>query len=1007
MPYKFRERRVKAVTRKSYLPWIAAVVLILAIGSTLPYVWTRYRARSERLRLVQAQQALGRGDLKGALFDARAILQRSPWNYLAQEVVDRATEALKAPDTMSWLRAARAIETGDDDQLLGIAEAFIEARDYVTADRALEKVSAERQNAAIYHDLRAQIAAARNDFVGARRRWEEAARLAPQDERYRIQVVALRLNPANPAERTEALAELDRLKQTPGGALPARRALIADARRLGDLARTRELAAELSAIDGAQFADRLVLLDVLHLLRPKREVEFQATLTELKSRASANPLDVATLAGWLVENGLAFHVREWAVDLPAVYFSQPPAAPMLAQASMQTAEWKGLEELVAGAHWGELEFLRLAFFSLALERQDSRNASDTVWEDALKAAEVAPGRLERLARACENWGWRDRVQEVLWKLAPSDWCPRWAMEYLWATAQWRRDTARMSQVAKLQLRMDPRDLTLRNNHAALALLLGEADEATRREAQAVHEESPASTPIAATYALSLFLQKRVHEAVAVLESYPAGDLRQPAVALYFGAFLAAAGQTERAAEYLRLAESARKLPEEAALVRVFTAVCEGRAREETGAHDAAQARWSDALRAADRQPVWLEILATTAIEWNWTAAADAALLKLATEDRCPPGAEERLWAAALKTGNETQLYRASRLLARIRPDDATTRSRYVLLTVLGQRTKEPPLSLAEQLVKQFPASADAAAALALALVQQGKSERAVEVLGAHPRQEPRAALYSGIVLAAAGRIDEAEPLLKIGAPSARYSEERALVTMMQAAFAAMRAEQRGSPRESDDHWARALEAARDRTDWVEMLARMAAAGAPRHAQAAMWKLAASENCPPWVVQALWAAASVKGTSSERYRASRLMAKSDPKDLAARCTWIVLALLTNQELDAPDREAKAVHSTHVTESAAAIAYALSLFLHEQRGEAIKVLTALPAAQLALPRTAFYLGVFLAAEGNTEPAATQLRAASRAQIFPEERAFAERAVTAEALRAIVWSWPVSTP
>ena len=51
-----------------------------------------------------------------------------------------------------------------------------------------------------------------------------------------------------------------------------------------------------------------------------------------------------------------------------------------------------------------------------------------------------------------------------------------------------------------------------------------------------------------------------------------------------------------------------------------------------------------------------EALAKTAQEWNWPARVDTARLKLAAADRCPAWGADRLWAAALKTGDAAQIF---------------------------------------------------------------------------------------------------------------------------------------------------------------------------------------------------------------------------------------------------------------------------------------------------------------------------------------------------------------
>lgn len=66
--------------------------------------------------------------------------------------------------------------------------------------------------------------------------------------------------------------------------------------------------------------------------------------------------------------------------------------------------------------------------------------------------------------------------------------------------------------------------------------------------------------------LSLYAKGDVKGALQAMDQLSQDQLRDPSVAVYYGVILAAAGQKERAREYLRRATQANLLPEEKALV---------------------------------------------------------------------------------------------------------------------------------------------------------------------------------------------------------------------------------------------------------------------------------------------------------------------------------------------------------------------------------------------------------------------------------------------------------
>ncbi|HEX9047495.1 MAG TPA: hypothetical protein VF988_10750, partial [Verrucomicrobiae bacterium] len=72
---------------------------------------------------------------------------------------------------------------------------------------------------------------------------------------------------------------------------------------------------------------------------------------------------------------------------------------------------------------------------------------------------------------------------------------------------------------------------------------------------------------ASTFALALHLQGHTREGIAALARLNDQSLHQPDVALYYGVLLAAIGESNNAAEYLKIAESkADWLPEEKRLL---------------------------------------------------------------------------------------------------------------------------------------------------------------------------------------------------------------------------------------------------------------------------------------------------------------------------------------------------------------------------------------------------------------------------------------------------------
>lgn len=1007
MPWKFRQPREKKRRYSRLIFRAVLIALLCAVVAGLPYAWSRYQQWGERRRLGRAQASLMRGDFRQALLDARSVQHSDPLSPAATEIIKHASEALQAPEALSWRRMQSAMEDGDADHLLGLADAFVKAADFASADRVLKKVKPADRDQARFHVLAARVAAKKGDAEAATTHWTHAARLTPEEDEPRLALAALQFATGSEEGRAEALRTIAAVKEKPRGRQAALRTLLADAQRRSDRAETREFAAELAASPDAAFADKLSLLASLHALRPKRDEEFSAYLAELQTAAAADAQAVFELMGWMVDNDLALVVLEWADRLSPELTDALPVSAGIAAANVRSSDWKNLRARVEPAAWGDMDFLRLAFLSLALERQGERSAATATWESALKAAEARPELLERLARVTGLWGWKERTEQVLWKLGPSEWCPRWVMDYLWAAAMARGDTPKLYEVSKLRLKMQPDSAATRNNHLNLALLTGQGSATTVQLAEALFKENPSNVFIASTYGFALYQEGKAKAAASIMQEFKPEQLSDPAVAQYYGIFLAAAGQTERAGEYLQLGTKAKQLPEEKSLVEFFGAVCRTRSLATTGDDSAAQTAWNEAIALAGSDPDRLERLCRMALDWDWPHRAETPLLKLAAFDRCPAWAAESLWSAVLKSGDAAQIYRASRLIAKSKPDDVDARTNFITLALLGNHEKDVPFQVVESHYQQNPDRPEVAAAYGLALCQQGKPEEAIALMAAlNPAQlqEPRTALYHGFILAAAGRSDEAQAQLKIGAPAVQFPAERTLLNVAQLAFEASKLDRSGDGKAADAAWNQAIAAADGRADWLEMLAKSAVkSGPPRHAEAALWKLSKEENCPHWAVDTLWETVRTHGTSDDRYKASKLVTKANPKNLTARRNSIILALLTGQAADAPQRQAEEFHKINISEPDAIVPQGLSLYLQNRGDEAIKLMAALSPEQLREPRTALYYGIFLASSETPAMALGYLRAGAGSQMFPEERALLERVATADPFKPVLKDLP----
>ena len=546
---------------------LGAVALLLLAGVLLlgPRAKRRYERWSATRRVQRAADFFGKGDFEHAALDARSALQVNPLDVEAMRVMAGSLEAMHLPSAMQWRRRVDSLGGGDAENTLAWAKDALAAGDAATADEVLAKLKPAERIGAPWHDLMARIALGKRDTAGAEAHWAEAVKADPKEQKYRLSLATLQAQTGKVATREGALEVLTELSAAPDKRLVALRTLLGDAMSHGDGAKARELAKTLASDPEATFADNLTRLTTLRTLKDPEATPY---LLQLKDGAVSKPEELYTLLMWMNEHELSLMVSEWVPELPPEVIAKPPVCISVADARARNHEWERIEDTLFAATWGEHDHLRQAYRARALDHlsEEDQAKAASAWEAALLAAGKRARAIESLAKLAASWGWERRAEEALWKFSATDQCPRWVREKLWGIALKRRDTQQLYTVAKLMVNADPRSIVSRNDAIFLGLLLRSTEAALHGQAEALHKEVPENPNVAATCGLSLFQRGRVDEAVALMEKFTLEQLREPAVARYYGSFLSATARRGEAAEFLGLGENGFVLPEETALI---------------------------------------------------------------------------------------------------------------------------------------------------------------------------------------------------------------------------------------------------------------------------------------------------------------------------------------------------------------------------------------------------------------------------------------------------------
>ncbi len=569
--------------------------IVLAVLFTAAYIakvklrapYHRWKAESHAW---QAAESLAHGDPKRALLDAKNALGHNPLNADATRIVAKSLETLGIAGAEDWRLRLDTLRPRDPENVPALANALLRSSGWESAEQRLETLDEAGRNTAAFHAVVAAIATEKHDAAAAEQHWAEAARLEPAEKKYRLNLAALRLESKVPGQREAALADLEQMRASPATGSEALRQLLGDAVRRHEAPRARALADALVAEKGSTFRDKLTRLTALRLTYDARSTPY---LIELRDAAITEPVNLYSLLAWMNTSDLALMVEEWVRFLPQEMISRPPAGLAVAEALMRCGEWQKLDDLIGTVKWGELEFMRKAFLTAALEHVGEEGEAAQEWTNAVASVRASSDGLERLARFAVQAKWAGRAEEIMRMLAAMPHCPRWVMDSLWKDAFQRGDTAQLQRLSAALAKSDPKGIAARNNYAFLSLLTRNADDNPQRIAETLHREHPENALITSTYALSLFQQGRTADAVALTSALKPDALREPQVALYHAIFLLSAGQPEKADDYLKLSAKWPMLPEEKTLLEraKATGVKAAGAAEDPQKPDASGALW--------------------------------------------------------------------------------------------------------------------------------------------------------------------------------------------------------------------------------------------------------------------------------------------------------------------------------------------------------------------------------------------------------------------------------
>lgn len=562
--YKYVEESVER-TQRTYIRLVFGIGLGFFLLVLLCWGGCRaYNVFESRHLTRRGAAYLGANELRQTALSARRALQLNPNNVAAVRLLARAAELSNDRSAIDWRRKAVELEPRSAEDALALANCALQFNDMVTAEKSLQRVEESARQSAEFHVTSARFAETKKKFAEAEEHWAKAVELAGDNKFYQLQFALAVLRMDNRAKRKTALSILEQLRADEKQRASATRALIADgAARHEDSEKLVTLARELEGYSEATFSDRLLYLDILRQLR---DPKFSENLTKVEKDAVAKPADLAALISWMKSSGLSLLAIDFAHTLSNEQLTKWPVSLAMAEAYAKLADWSALETAIKNQNWGHYEFLRHAYLALALRSQDKPAAADREWTAAQKEAGSEVQLLWALSRAAAEWGWKNETVQLLWTLSKQPEAQIEALQNLYQRYFEAEDTVGLYRVLTKLAELQPDDLVIQNNFAQVGLLLNADIERARKLAADVYHKESSNPAYTATYAFALYTKGDARGALEVMNGLSETQLKDPAVAAYYGVVLAAAGDSEKARDYLKAGASAKLLPEEKALL---------------------------------------------------------------------------------------------------------------------------------------------------------------------------------------------------------------------------------------------------------------------------------------------------------------------------------------------------------------------------------------------------------------------------------------------------------
>lgn len=553
-------------------PWIL-LILVIVLGTLALVarpVAREVRAWQARRQAVEAEALASQGQVTAALKQLQSAALLSPAELAVSRQIARLLSAAspgEPPAVAAWARVLKAAPRDEEAIVQSIVQRLLGAGDWEAARRDFEALAPEVQTKTLGRFARGILAWRQGRLAQAREDLAVAGQLAGPRllaGSIRLAESQVLLGTGSEADEQKALASLRLLQAEPFWAPQAGRLLREAHLRHRDFAAALREAEALTRLPEAT-AEAFLGVAAVHLAAGNRE-GLRQTLIGLRQRAKSDRALLGGLLVWLIQAGERASAAEIVEQTPEDDLGVSAAVGAAMFVLDRESRWERMRSLLRRGDWTGRELEREAWTARLAGQAKEESARQRAWEAALVAAGDQPALLRRLLDLARLWSWPREAEGVLARLALLPNADRRVLEDWWQTNVALRSARGIHAACRRLLEMGDNSLPVRNDYAAVALLLGEDLARAHRLALENFEAKPADSIYRTTYSASLRLQNRPADAWKVLL---ATVEESPALAFERIRVLAALGRADEARKLRDQVSPALLFPEQAAWWKEF------------------------------------------------------------------------------------------------------------------------------------------------------------------------------------------------------------------------------------------------------------------------------------------------------------------------------------------------------------------------------------------------------------------------------------------------------